>query len=145
MMERKHKVVLTAAGVLIIAAIGICLLPGSDGTETSTGDAAASQTIAAQMRRFPIQNFAADDVAQSVRAICEMQLHSIVVDERNNVITVSAPPRILDDVARLVAAIDESGADPDRSTHVVTLRNANPHSVEMALSRIFGVQKVSAN
>lgn len=146
-MQPNRYAFFTAVSLLLVAAVGLWLIPSSRKPEDSTqpSPVAQRQQPEPQRRRFQVKYLPAKQVAQSVRTVCEMRLHSVTVDENTNVISVTAPPRILDDVARLISVIDESATDTRQTTHVVTLRNADPRKIEMALTRIFGAQTVAAN
>lgn len=66
------------------------------------------------------------------------QKMAIGVDSRNNSIIVVAPDQLFQEVEQLVKQLDAAAAESNQTIRVVNLRNANPASVQQALSALMG-------
>lgn len=66
------------------------------------------------------------------------QKMAIGVDTRNNAIIVVAPDQLFEEVEQLVKQLDAAAAESNQTIRVVNLKNANPSSVQQALSALMG-------
>jgi len=76
--------------------------------------------------------------SESERARQEQQKMSVGVDERSNSLIVTAPDPLFEEVKQLVADLDRGGNESVETTRVITLRRANPATVQEALRSILG-------
>jgi len=68
----------------------------------------------------------------------ETQRMSIGVDPRTNSVIVAAPEPLFQEVKELIEALDRAAERPPQATRVVTLHQANPESVQQALTALLG-------
>ncbi|HTN73855.1 MAG TPA: secretin N-terminal domain-containing protein, partial [Pirellulaceae bacterium] len=68
----------------------------------------------------------------------EEQKMTISVDKRSNSLIVSAPDPLFQEVKALVAQIDLAGSDTGEVSRVITLKKANPETVQRALASVVG-------
>lgn len=66
------------------------------------------------------------------------QKMAIGVDSRNNSLIVVAPDQLFQEVEQLVKQLDAAAAESNQTIRVVNLKNANPASVQQALSALMG-------
>jgi type II secretory pathway component GspD/PulD (secretin) len=68
---------------------------------------------------------------------------TIAVDTRSNSLIVTAPEPLVEEVRQLVEMIDQGGANLSEDVQIVSLKKANPESVQKALAAIMGTTSSS--
>jgi type II secretory pathway component GspD/PulD (secretin) len=70
---------------------------------------------------------------------------TVAVDARSNSLIVTAPEQLVEEVRELVEMIDQGGANLSEDVAIVSLKKANPESVQKALAAILGTTVSSSS